>query len=64
MVYKLGVFVLNYTVSKYVEALDSLAQRQYFIISILFILFNNINYTNIINDFKHFIMVYFKKTQE
>lgn len=54
MVYKLGVFVLNYTVFKYVEALDSLAQRQYFIISILFILFNNINYTNIINDFKHF----------
>lgn len=51
MVYKLGVFVLNYTVFKYVEALDSLAQRQYFIISILF---NNINYTNIINDFKHF----------
>lgn len=54
MVYKLGVFVLNYTVFKYVEALDSLTQRQYFIISILFILFNNINYTNIINDFKHF----------
>lgn len=54
MVYKLGVFVLNYTVFKYVEALDSLAQRQYFIISILFILFNNNNYTNIINDFKHF----------
>lgn len=54
MVYKIGVFVLNYTVFKYVEALDSLAQRQYFIISILFILFNNINYTNIINDFKHF----------
>lgn len=54
MVYKLGVFVLNYTVFKYVEVLDSLAQRQYFIISILFILFNNISYTNIINDFKHF----------
>lgn len=54
MVYKIGVFVLNYTVFKYVEVLDSLAQRQYFIISTLFILFNNINYTNIINDFKHF----------
>lgn len=54
MVYKIGVFVLNYTVFKYVEVLDSLAQTQYFIISILFILFNNINYTNIINDFKHF----------
>lgn len=54
MVYKLGVFVLNYTVFKYVEVLDSLAQRQYFIISKLFFYSNNINYTNIINDFKHF----------
>lgn len=56
MVYKLGVFVLNYTVfyKNTQKPLDSLAQRQYFIISTLFILFNNINYTNIINDFKHF----------